>query len=507
MSHPYKDKPPYDNEAADGDDESDGNEDDEEDQDVGESDEDRSDKPGVGASIDSKLDLLSQVLDSDQVKEQLPEAVLEQLAQKLDHWRSQHEESELEDDDLAELNRLLGMFGLGEEQEAEEVERTPLFEAVHAQDLAAVRKIIKGGGDVNEVDGEGNTPLLIAVLTRNAKLVDELLKLGADPNKARPDGKGPLFGAVRVGEEKLVQTLVKGGAEVDTPLSMDHNGIAVGGCTALYIAALLGHLPSCKVLASSGASLEAANDLGYTPLMAAIEGDHEDVIDFFLKSGANVNPEVIATMEVEGLGGAFPLYTATRKENLAVIKKLLKRGADANRSAPNGWTPLKSGAQQGGFEIVKVLLDAGADPNIADDTNYTPLMNAVSGEHEDIVKILLKFNADPNVQSGENPEDDDWEPGRSALMDAAVSGNVAIARELLKSGANPNLLNSKGRTALHSAVISGNADMVALLLKSAADPDVFWERRRGCPRLIWLCAVGRARMKMIEQVAFPMCLN
>jgi ankyrin repeat protein len=472
MSHPYKDKPPYDNEAVNGDDESDGNEDDEEDQDD-ESDEDRSDESGVGASVDSKLDLLSQVLDSDQVKEQLPEAVLEQLAQKLDHWRSQHEESELEDDDLAELNRLLGMFGLGEEEEAEEVERTPLFEAVHAQDLAAVRKIIKGGGDVNEVDGEGNTPLLIAVLTRNPKLVDELLKLGADPNKARPDGKGPLFGAVRVGEEKITQTLLKGGAEVDAPLSMDHNGVAVGGCTALYIAALLGHLPSCKVLASSGASIEAANDLGYTPLMAAIEGDHEEVIDFFLKSGANVNPDVIATMEVEGLGGTFPLYTATRKENLAVIKKLLKRGADVNRTTPNGWTPLKSAAQQGSLGIVKVLVDAGADPNVADDTNYTPLMNAVSGEHEDIVKILLKFNADPNVQSGENPEDDDWEPGRSALMDAAVSGNVAIARELLKSGANPNLLNSKGRTALHSAVISGNADMVALLLKSGADPSVF----------------------------------
>jgi ankyrin repeat protein len=472
MSHPYKDKPPYDNEAADGDDESDGYEDDEEDQDD-DSDEDRSDESGVDASVDSKLDLLSQVLDSDQVKEQLPEAVLEQLAQKLDHWRSQHEELELEDDDLAELNRLLGMFGLGEEEEAEEVERTPLFEAVHAQDLAAVRKIIKGGGDVNEVDGEGNTPLLIAVLTRNAKLVDELLKLGADPNKARPDGKGPLFGAVRVGEEKIAQTLLKGGAEVDAPLSMDHNGVAVSGCTALYIAALLGHLPSCKVLTSSGASLEAANDLGYTPLMAAIEGDHENVIDLFLKSGANVNPDVIATMEVEGLGGAFPLYTATRKENLAVIKKLLKREADVNRTAPNGWTSLKSAAQQGSFEIVKVLLDAGADTNIADDTNYTPLMNAVSGEHEDIVKILLKFNADPNVQSGENPEDDDWEPGRSALMDAAVSGNVAIARELIKSGANPNLLNAKGRTALHSAVISANADMVALLLKSGADPNVF----------------------------------
>ena len=472
MSHPYKDKPPYDNETADDEDDPDASEDDQDDPDIDESDEGRSDESGVGASIDSKLDLLSQVLASDQVKDQLPEAVLEQLTQKLDHWRSLHEESELEDDDLAELNRLLGLFGLGEKEESKEVERTPLFEAVHAQDLAALRKIIKGGGDVNEVDGEGNTPLLIAVLTRQVKLVDALLKLGADPNKSRPDGKGPLFGAVRVADEKLTQTLLNGGADVDAPLSMDHNGIAVGGCTALYVAALLGHLQSCKVLAKSGASLDAANDIGYTPLMAAIESEHEDVIDFFLKGGANVNPEVIATTEVERLG-AFPLYTATRKENLSVIKKLIKRGVDINRSAPNGWTSLKSAAQQGNLEIVKVLLDSGADPNIADDTNYTPLMNAVSGEHEEIVKILLKFNADPNIQSGENPEDDDWEPGRSALMDAAVSGNVAIARELLKGGANPNLVNSKGWTALHSAVISTSTDMLTLLLKSGANPSVF----------------------------------
>lgn len=50
---------------------------------------------------------------------------------------------------------------------------------------------------------------------------------------------------------------------------------------------------------------------------------------------------------------------------------------------------------------------------------------------------------------------------------------MSIARELLKQGANPNLLNSKGRTALHSAVISANPDMVSLLLNSGADPDVY----------------------------------
>ena len=209
-------------------------------------------------------------------------------------------------------------------------------------------------------------------------------------------------------------------------------------------------------------------------LMAATEGDHEDVIDFFLKSGANVNPRASALKTDSQLGGSTPLITATRKENLSVVKKLLKRGADVNRpDSNNGWTPLKSAAHQGNFEIVKALLEAGADPNIADNTNYTPLMNAVSGEHEEVVKILLKHNADPNVQSGDNPEDEEWEPGRAALMDAAVSGNVSIARQLLKAGANPNQLNAKGRTALHSAVISANPDMVAFLLKEGSDPNIY----------------------------------
>jgi len=469
MSHPYKDKPPYEDDETDSEAESDENVDGEEPDDGGD---DTSEDDSVQASVGATLDLLGQFLASDQVKEQVSEAVLEQPAQKLDDWRSMHESSGLDDDEIVELNRILGVFGLGEE-ETEETVRTPLFEAVHAQDLGAVKKLIKGGTDVNEVDSEGNTVLIVAIVTGQEKLVDGLLKLGADSNKTRPDGVGPLFASALIGKDKIAQALLNAGAEVDARSSLKHNGIAAEGCTALYAAAFTGRISTCKALLGNGAQIDAANDIGYTPLMAAIEGGHEDVIDFLLKGGANVNPEVIARMHVEGLGGASPLHTATRKGNLAVIKKLLKHGVDVNRPSGNLWTPLKSAAQQGNLDIVKVLLDGGADPNIADNTNYTPLMNAVSGEHEDIVKLLLKFRADPNIQSGENPDDDDWEAGRTALMDAAVSGNLSIARELLKQGADPNLLNTSGRTALHSAVISGSADMVALLLKSGADGDVY----------------------------------
>lgn len=462
LSHPYKQQPPYEEPESENDDA---------DIDADDSDSYEDDVPeaiDASASVESKLDQIEQILNDEEVREKLPEAVLEHLTQKLEHWRELVSESEFGDDELADLNELLGMLGLGDEK-TEEVARTPLFEAVNSQDLSAIKKLIKSGSDVNEVDGEGNPVLLIAVLTREPKLVDGLLKLGADPNKARPDGKGPLFGAVRVGEDKICQLLLKAGAKVDATFSMDHNGTPVSGCTALYVAATLGQLSSCRVLLANGAQVDAANDLGYTPLMAALDGGHADVVDLLLKSGADVNPKVIARIDVKGLGGATALYIATRKEDLASIRKLLKSGADVNRRSGNGWTPLKSAAQQGNVDIVKALLNAGADPNIADNTNYTPLMNAVSGEHVDIVKLLLKFKADPNVQSGDNSEDEDWEAGRTALMDAALSGNVSIAHELLKHGANSNLRTAKGRSALHSAVFSANAEMVSLILKSGSD--------------------------------------
>ena len=470
MSHPFKKQPPYEDVQSDG--EESATDDDGATSTAGEDADEVPEDDSSNAPVEAKLDLLAQVLDSDQVKEQVPEAMLEQFARKLDRWRSMHESAGLDEDELAELNRILGLFGLGEDG-AEESVRTPLFEAVHDQDLGAVKKLITGGADVNEVDSEGNTALIVAILTGEWKLVDGLLKLGADPNRARPDGVGPLFASVLTGKDKICQILLDGGAAVDARSSIKHNGTPVGGCTALYGAALSGRLAACKALLGSGAEIDAANDIGYSPLMAAIEGGHEEVFDYLLKSGASADPEVIPRMQVEELGGATPLYIATRKEDLAVIKKLLKRGVDVNRPSGNSWTPLKSAAQQGNLDIVRVLLDAGADPNKADDTNYTPLMNAVSGEHEDIVKVLLKFRADPNVQSGENPEDDDWEPGRTALMDAGGSGNVSIARELLKQGADPNLLSAKGRTALHFAVISASSGMVALLLKAGADVNVY----------------------------------
>jgi ankyrin repeat protein len=206
-------------------------------------------------------------------------------------------------------------------------------------------------------------------------------------------------------------------------------------------------------------------------LMAAIESGHADIVALLLREGASADPEIIDSMGVPGLGGTTPLYSAVMKGDLPIVRQLLECGVDVDRPSAQSWTSLKSAAHQGNEDIVRALLEAGADPNIADDSGYTPLMNAVSREHEDIVRLLLEFHASPDIQGGDIPEDEEWIAGRSALMDAVASGNLAITQALLEHDADTELRDGQDMTALGGSLHAASSEMVDLLLSAGADLD------------------------------------
>ncbi len=60
--------------------------------------------------------------------------------------------------------------------------------------------------------------------------------------------------------------------------------------------------------------------------------------------------------------------------------------------------------------------------------------------------------------------------GRTALMSAALLGDVERAKILLQAGANPNIHTEVEGSALCEAVRSGSLDIAKLLLKSGVDP-------------------------------------
>jgi hypothetical protein len=61
-----------------------------------------------------------------------------------------------------------------------------------------------------------------------------------------------------------------------------------------------------------------------------------------------------------------------------------------------------------------------------------------------------------------------------SLFEAARTGNVAEVRDAIRSGANPNCLNSadSGRTPLMSACEQGHVQAVQMLLSNGANPSV-----------------------------------
>lgn len=93
--------------------------------------------------------------------------------------------------------------------------------------------------------------------------------------------------------------------------------------------------------------------------------------------------------------GRLPeLHRAVKRQDIDVVRALLKDGADPNDSAL-GSTPLMFASKLCNTQVIRLLLDAGADPNRAGPGDWTPLAMAASEGSVRAVALLLKAGADP----------------------------------------------------------------------------------------------------------------
>lgn len=99
-------------------------------------------------------------------------------------------------------------------------------------------------------------------------------------------------------------------------------------------------------------------------LFSAIESDKPEIVELFLKAGAQVN-------NIPGRS-LTPLVAASDKTGL-ILPMLLAAGADVNGQTGTGETALMRAAQQGNVPNVKLLLSAGADALMEDDRHHNAL--------------------------------------------------------------------------------------------------------------------------------------
>jgi len=135
--------------------------------------------------------------------------------------------------------------------------------------------------------------------------------------------------------------------------------------------------------------------------------------------------------------GITPLMEAAARMEVAKVKLLLRNGASVFDSDANGWTPLMYAMVRGNSSILHILVTAGADPNQVSSWGNTPLMiSAARGYfHEELVRA----GANLNVLNTS---------GATLLMILADKAGPDEISAALKAGTESTLKDKENRSAL-----------------------------------------------------------
>ncbi len=318
--------------------------------------------------------------------------------------------------------------------------------------LDVVVYFLNKGLDPNASGRNGYTALIVAAARGYASIIDALLARGADVNKANDVGWNALMEAAFRDQDNTVKQLLKAGARTDV--------------------------------------FETKN--GLTPLMIAAKGDRPDSVSAMLAAGADVK----VVDKKRGLTALHHTLASPKHSSAEIAAELLISGADPERKARDGYTPLMSAVDSGQVaklslvlsETVKVdaqtkdgrraltiaagngheklverLLKAGAKAD-GGSAKITALTQGVRASSHETVKLLLDAGADPNRAAAD---------GRKPLMLAARAGLDETVRYLLEKGAAINGRNGKdGSTALMWAANNGFKRLVEFLVERGADPSL-----------------------------------
>lgn len=193
-------------------------------------------------------------------------------------------------------------------------------------------------------------------------------------------------------------------------------------------------------------------------------------------------------------GGWTPLHTAILNGKIDEVKLLLEKGADMNKPANDGWTPLHMAAgtfvgepykEKGEptatkYDVFKQVLAARPNIDVRTKDGQTPLHTAVMNAHtawrqderESFNRITDLLKAGANLEAKDKG-------GRTPLHWAAWQGygrmtdmlraSDGVVKILLAAKANIDAVDNRGRTPLHYAMEMGYKPIVAALIKAGAN--------------------------------------
>jgi serine/threonine-protein phosphatase 6 regulatory ankyrin repeat subunit B len=325
-------------------------------------------------------------------------------------------------------------------------EKTALAVAIENDMPAVALEILNTGADLILKCSDDEPVLTTAIWKEYTDVVQALLKREVDPD-AFTRYQEPLYIAASRGYSGIVELILKIGK-----MGEDRTVIR----TAMRGASENGHLEVMKHLvqfASREPSESFTTNLHHAFMGTVCEG-HEDVAEFLLGAGADINHQDPA--------GNTPLQLAAFYSHLNIVRLLLLRRADLELQDRNGSTALSDAAYRNSADALEMLLAAGANKETENEKGNTPIMRAVSKGHVRAVELLIKSGVNLEAHNKRR---------KTALTKASSKGYVHIMELLIDAGADLEAQNEQKQTPLMIAVSKGHKGAVELLVNSRAKLD------------------------------------
>jgi ankyrin repeat protein len=375
---------------------------------------------------------------------------------------------------------------------------TALHFAAEAGNVDVVNALIAKGADVNAKEPVwGQTPLIFAAEENRAGAIDALLKAGANPNvhtlvmdvseqtardqaaarkrdsvlisfepKARHDSADAEFKKQQA--QAAARLAGRQGTGTNGTLTQQDSAVLTGRAGGGAGPNVLGRNATRKPAGPfSSAQYQAAIDSGRAVYLSAAsaKGPVKEEVD-------TLNGGVAGFLtSVGGVGGMSALHHAVRQGNLEAVKALLANGANVNDTTDtDGTTPLLEATINGQFDVALLLIEKGADVNKVARTGFTPLYATINTQwapksrypqpqalqnqkssYLDVMEALLKKGADPNFRI----------PAQPFYFAYNNCGN-----------ANCGLEQIEGTTPFWRAAYAVDVEAMKLLVAYHADPNI-----------------------------------
>lgn len=207
--------------------------------------------------------------------------------------------------------------------------------AAELSNLKLCQICLDAGLDINMQESMYKQPLLVSLMstpgTLTLDVVAWFIEHGYDINLASAAGYTPLKYACYHGNYTFAKYFIENGAKIQSGPNVQffsdlHD--AVSACET--------HEEGIKVvrlLLDSGAPLEDTDNTSRNPFMRALKTKKHDVVELFLKKGAD--PDV-------RINGTTPIHTAVALNDIYTVRLLIKYNADINVKARASCGYLKS---------------------------------------------------------------------------------------------------------------------------------------------------------------------